>query len=222
VAGKKRKQLDPAAVRAEHDRAARLNAAAVTLLYALAFVAFVALAMALNPPLALVGTASALLAGAAVANRTLVKRRLGSARSLVERGEWNLAISDLKELQALRRGAVADEATYLVALAYDRQGALKLALECYRLYLSCFPRGVWRVEAKVRFDELEAAGPPVKARAVAVQTTCPYCKADLLPDSPVVECAACGTAHHAGCYEEQRGCAVYGCESKTARARVQS
>ncbi len=40
--------------------------------------------------------------------------------------------------------------------------------------------------------------------------------------TPIVECAACGTAHHAGCYEEQNGCAVFGCESKTARARATS
>lgn len=141
--------------------------------------------------------------------------QLAACRALVDAEQWERAVAGLKELTA-RRGT-ADEAAYLVALAYDRQGARKLALGSYELYLQKHPTGLWAVEARVRKEELE--GPQLLAREVAVLVNCPFCKSALTDATPTVDCAACGTAHHAGCYEEQGGCAVYGCESKAARAR---
>jgi TM2 domain-containing membrane protein YozV len=40
---------------------------------------------------------------------------------------------------------------------------------------------------------------------------CPYCRAPFEPDEPVVTCEACSTPHHADCYEENKGCTVFGC-----------
>lgn len=146
------------------------------------------------------------------------RHRLHECRDLIDAEHFEAAVPTLKELMA--DAAVGDEAAYLVALAYDRQGAAKLALGTYEQYLERHPKGSWSVEARVRVEELKGA--LVKARPVVVKTNCPFCKSELLPDAPVAECATCGTPHHAGCYEEQGGCAVYGCESKTAKARVRT
>jgi len=42
-------------------------------------------------------------------------------------------------------------------------------------------------------------------------SACPYCRAPFEPDEPVVTCEACSTPHHADCYEENKGCTVFGC-----------
>jgi TM2 domain-containing membrane protein YozV len=41
--------------------------------------------------------------------------------------------------------------------------------------------------------------------------TCPYCRTPFEPGEEPVVCTACGTAHHADCLEENRGCTVFGC-----------
>lgn len=148
------------------------------------------------------------------------------AEQLLEHGHYEAAIRRLKKHQE------HDQASWLIALAYDRQGATELALESYREYLRRHEdEGVWKVEARVRLRELEARPSAPSEPGVVVQAEpareprlaahCPFCKDALLPDAPSAECAACGTPHHLGCYEEQRGCAVYGCKSHKARARVQ-
>ncbi|MCO5169706.1 MAG: hypothetical protein M9894_25490 [Planctomycetes bacterium] len=49
------------------------------------------------------------------------------------------------------------------------------------------------------------------------ETVCPYCR-DALDEAQdeVVACAACGTLHHAACFEEHRRCTVRGCERRRA------
>jgi hypothetical protein len=40
---------------------------------------------------------------------------------------------------------------------------------------------------------------------------CPYCRTKIgAEDGPMV-CEGCGTAHHADCYAENRGCTIFGC-----------
>ena len=147
------------------------------------------------------------------------------AEQLIDHGHHEAAIRRLKKHQE------HEQASWLIAVAYDKQGASELALESYREYLRRHEdEGVWRVEARVRLRELEAKPAPAEG-AVVVQAEpareprlaahCPFCKDALLPDAPSAECAACGTPHHLSCYEEQKGCAVYGCKSHKARARVQ-
>ena len=43
---------------------------------------------------------------------------------------------------------------------------------------------------------------------------CPYCNAEIAPESPDrIFCSSCGAAHHAECWEENRGCTVFGCSA---------
>lgn len=217
-----RKPDAPAAdeLRRPHEVAAQRVAVGVGLVFGVAALVAAAVGLAGGGPLPLVFACAVFFLAVGVLRGVLARGKLAACRALLEHEHWEPAVVGLKALHP-HGGGVADEATYLVALAYDRQGARKLALESYRAYLARFKRrGVWAVEARVRVEELEAAAPAIRSRAGGVELHCPYCKAALLPDAPVAECGGCGTAHHAGCYEEQGGCAVYGCESKTARARV--
>lgn len=169
----------------------------------------------------LVVTGITLLLGSVSAEAGRAKARLAAARALLDAGCHDAAIAELKTLHKERD--VADEADWLVAQSYDRQGARRLALESYRAYLENHRKGAWRVEAKVRAEELEAgsraaAAVDVRARdAHQADATCPFCKAPT-GDDPTVACDGCGTAHHAGCWDEQRGCSVYGCASRDAKA----
>jgi len=42
---------------------------------------------------------------------------------------------------------------------------------------------------------------------------CPYCRCPLEESEVQVACEACGTQHHAACWEENQGCTLYGCEA---------
>ncbi|HTS29409.1 MAG TPA: NINE protein [Bryobacteraceae bacterium] len=43
---------------------------------------------------------------------------------------------------------------------------------------------------------------------------CPYCNVEITPeDLGRVFCSACGAAHHGECWEENRGCTVFGCSA---------
>ena len=46
----------------------------------------------------------------------------------------------------------------------------------------------------------------------AVKQHCPYC-ADAAPDGGVHDCPTCGAPHHEDCWQENGGCAVFGCAS---------
>lgn len=178
-------------------------------------------AMAVAAIAGVVMAAIALLLGSASADGARTKARLAAARALLDAGCHDAAIVELKALHKERE--VADQADWLVAQSYDRQGARRLALESYRAYLENHARGAWRVEAKVRAEELEAGARAaaavgvLKAHDPQAEATCPFCKA-ATADDPTVSCDACGTAHHAACWEEQRGCSVYGCASRDAKA----
>ncbi len=223
--GKKSKKPAPPAVdelRRPHEVAAQRRAKAATFSYLIPSVIAAGVAGVSWHPVPLVVAVVIYLLGVGTASRLRARGDLAACRALLDHEHWEAAVTSLKELQD-KGGAIGDEATYLVALAYDRQEARKLALESYKAYLQRFKRGVWSVEARVRVEELEAAQLTLRPlRPVDVELHCPYCKASILEGTPVAECGGCATAHHAGCYDEQGGCAVYGCDAKTARARVRA
>lgn len=220
--GKKVKKPAPPAVeelRRPYEAAARRRAWAVGLLFGLATVVLLVVGAVFDRTVLLVTGGLVGLVGAFVVSAILDRGKLAACRALLEHEHWEAAVIGLKELQR----DSCDVAAYLVALAYDRQGARKLALESYKAYLERHARGVWAIEARVRVEELEAAQQvALKAERSTGELQCPFCKAAIVADSPVAECSGCGTPYHAGCYEEQGGCGVYGCESKSARARVRS
>ncbi len=51
--------------------------------------------------------------------------------------------------------------------------------------------------------------------------TCPYCRTAFEADEEIVQCASCGTSHHADCLAENGGCTVFGCaEAPKDEAKV--
>lgn len=209
--------------------------ALVVVATALALIVGIVLSLDMHKPIPLIVTG----VGAAVAWAATAlfrdRARMDLARGLVEAGHTERAIPLLKRLGS--DDSYADEAGYLVAQAYDRSGQPKLALATYEAYLERYDRkkkhkGKWVVEARVRVDELRAelgvaapgaeAAPAVRAQEAASkpELRCPFCRDTLDPEGVTAECADCQTPHHASCFEEQGGCAVYGCRSNRARARV--
>ena len=43
---------------------------------------------------------------------------------------------------------------------------------------------------------------------------CPYCQASIGAADAAVACPLCGAVHHADCFTENGGCAVYGCGAR--------
>jgi TM2 domain-containing membrane protein YozV len=42
---------------------------------------------------------------------------------------------------------------------------------------------------------------------------CPYCRSEVTSDSgESLTCSGCGTPHHVECYEENKGCTIFGCK----------
>ena len=67
-----------------------------------------------------------------------------------------------------------------------------------------------------RAPPLTASGsvPALSVKSEAKGRACPYCKDAIAEDAVHIECATCRTWHHATCFEENQGCAVYGCKEK--------
>jgi hypothetical protein len=75
----------------------------------------------------------------------------------------------------------------------------------------------------IRFEGYERGDPVVLLRALAKLAgpgfiltrhagpgVCPYCKEKATDDT--VRCGKCGAEHHAECFTEHGGCAIFGCE----------
>lgn len=43
---------------------------------------------------------------------------------------------------------------------------------------------------------------------------CPFCKTEIKEGEAIIECPACGIAHHASCWEENKGCTTFGCSQQ--------
>ena len=61
-------------------------------------------------------------------------------------------------------------------------------------------------------EEIEV--PPVESGG---RLHCPYCRAAIGDLDPVARCERCATPYHPSCFEENGGCAVYGCLNRSAR-----
>ncbi len=46
---------------------------------------------------------------------------------------------------------------------------------------------------------------------------CPFCHEFIGDAEPLARCDACGTPFHPSCFEENRGCMIYGCSNRSAR-----
>jgi len=44
-----------------------------------------------------------------------------------------------------------------------------------------------------------------------IATLCPYCQGPIADAEETVVCSGCETPHHKDCYEENKGCTVFGC-----------
>ena len=49
---------------------------------------------------------------------------------------------------------------------------------------------------------------------------CPFCKTPFTEADTIKVCPACGIPHHEGCWNENNGCAVYGCPENHSVAPV--
>jgi len=72
-----------------------------------------------------------------------------------------------------------------------------------------------------------AAGEPAAASAApgaAVGSTCTICQTTIGSSEPTVTCPECRLGYHAGCWQENGGCATYGCPAapKTVKAAAQT
>jgi hypothetical protein len=80
------------------------------------------------------------------------------------------------------------------------------------------PLGV--VKLIERLQRPESA--PVKLKpAESTGRACPFCKDEIATTAVRIECATCGTWHHATCFEENGGCAVFGCKEKRGIGRAE-
>ena len=43
---------------------------------------------------------------------------------------------------------------------------------------------------------------------------CPYCKTEIKEGEEIKVCPVCGIPHHAGCWEENKGCTTFGCSGQ--------
>ena len=50
-----------------------------------------------------------------------------------------------------------------------------------------------------------------RAKMEREEEVCPYCRFPITAGERVVRCPGCDTLHHADCWEENGGCARYGC-----------
>lgn len=57
-------------------------------------------------------------------------------------------------------------------------------------------------------------GRPRLARPSEVGKVCPYCTTTIGTSARVVECPGCGRVYHADCWQDNRGCALYGCRAR--------
>ena len=48
---------------------------------------------------------------------------------------------------------------------------------------------------------------------------CPFCKTEIKEGDDVKVCPACNIPHHAGCWEENKGCTTFGCSEQHYEAQ---
>ena len=159
--GELREGQDPEQVLERHRRRAYRQVAERGVVVGLVGAVVVGVLFALGgdfADLALIVTLAALAFGLLDLSRLWYRQRIGGCRALIDLGHFDAAIAELKPLRSV--SAVADEAAYLVGLAYDRKDDPSLALESYRRYLREHADGDWTVEAQARIDALAPPAAP--------------------------------------------------------------
>lgn len=75
------------------------------------------------------------------------------------------------------------------------------------------------LRALERLDRVALALEEVALPAVESggRLVCPYCRSAIDEVGALARCERCATPYHPSCFEENRGCAVYGCLNNTAR-----
>jgi len=82
-------------------------------------------------------------------------------------------------------------------------------------HVSCLGRPALCTGCRFTFQVIEDRGPR-RAVAEAAVGVCPYCQTPVAAGAKIINCPACGTPHHAECWEENGGCTVYGCRYEPA------
>jgi hypothetical protein len=58
----------------------------------------------------------------------------------------------------------------------------------------------------------DTSNPAATPTPQALAAICPVCQCTFAVDEALVNCLACHTLYHAECWEDNKGCAIYGCE----------
>lgn len=87
----------------------------------------------------------------------------------------------------------------------------------------------WRKQHQLDIELLDAPPSDATAPASGRRTSahpaldapgvCPYCQTPIATDADGIRCPACRTPHHRQCWQENGGCAVYGCRGGKIGAR---
>ena len=84
-----------------------------------------------------------------------VERYYDAIETFMKDGYTQRALTSLQEYIDDHPGFVNERAMFLVAECYKSLGDHKKALEAYRHYLKKYPKGSWRIHAKLSIGELE-------------------------------------------------------------------
>jgi hypothetical protein len=68
------------------------------------------------------------------------------------------------------------------------------------------------------FTPTPAAPPPPPREQTMVLRECPICQSSIYPAEETLPCPKCGLVFHAECWQENLGCASYGCDQVNALA----
>jgi hypothetical protein len=61
----------------------------------------------------------------------------------------------------------------------------------------------------------------VQVKMIEISSVCPYCREEMNQKDPIVECELCSTRLHKVCWDENRQCTTWGCDSRKARSKPQ-
>lgn len=81
------------------------------------------------------------------------------------------------------------------------------------------PERLLKILERLHRLALEIEGVMVPLTEDGGELSCPFCRAEIREEEPLARCEACYTPHHPSCFEENGGCALLGCENRSARTR---
>lgn len=103
---------------------------------------------------------------------------------------------------------------YLVLFAYtfffEEYTGLAVTILCI---LTLFV--VMHLTGRLNWEEI--SGRHVSAPALTREAVCPFCREELQSNA-MTRCAQCGTFHHASCWSDHGGCAIFGCPQRAPQS----